>query len=142
MNPPEQELRVRARFPKLKIDDDLALLAGHGMVDGALTFAGGLSVPGLLTSMLGVLFSNEHGDFSSSYQTDEFVYETVRFLPAVVGVPWVETGSTRRQALALPAALTDKKVTLTCPNTHYDTHVCSTHLLRLDDNCHTRQYSY
>merc|ERR1712159_65851 len=101
---------MRARFPNASIDDNLAQLWGHGMVDGALTFAGGLSIPGLLTSMLGVLFSGEYGDFSKSYAPDEYIYETIRYLPAVVGVPWVEEGTTRRQAFALPAALADKKV--------------------------------
>lgn len=101
---------MRARFPNASIDDDLAQLWGHGMVDGALSFAGGLSIPGLLTSMIGILFSGEYGDFSKSYATDEYIYETIRYLPAVVGVPWVEEGTTRRQALALPAALADKKV--------------------------------
>jgi hypothetical protein len=100
---------VKARFPELT--DDEAGHVSHILIDGALTFAGGLSVPGTITSMLGILYSGVHGDFTAydTYSSAAYAWETVRLYPAVVGVPFVATGKTRREDLMLPAALTDKK---------------------------------
>ena len=72
---------------------------------------GGLSVPGIITSMLGVLYSGVHGDMTAyeDYSSPAYVWEVARLYPAVVGVPFVTSGTTRRQDLLLPAALTDKK---------------------------------
>lgn len=86
---------AKSRCPFLK-DDEIAGVA-HGLVDGALTFAGGLSIPSVITSMLGVLYSGSHGDFSKTYNTPGFLWETVRLYPAVVGVPFANTGTTQRQ---------------------------------------------
>ena len=98
---------VKARYPELP-DEEPAGVA-HGLIDGALTFAGGLSVPGLITS---IMYSGVHGDFtahSTCYALSAYAWEVVRLYPAVVGVPFAETGTTNREALLLPAALTDKK---------------------------------
>jgi len=96
-------------FPELT--DEKAGMVAHALVDGALTFAGGLSVPGIITSMLGVLYSGVHGDMTAyaDYSSPAYAWEVVRMYPAVVGVPFVTSGTTRRQDLLLPAALTDKK---------------------------------
>jgi len=99
----------QATYPELT--DEHAGMVAHGLIDGAFTFAGGLSVPGSITSMLGVMYSGVHGDFTApeKYSSAAFAWEVVRLYPAVVGVPFVESGTTRRQDLLLPAALTDKK---------------------------------
>jgi len=100
---------AKSKFPELSDAD--AGIVSHGLIDGALTFAGGLSVPGLITSMLGVIYGGMHGDFTAKeiYASAGFAWETVRFYPAVVGVPFVATDTTRREDLLIPAALLDKK---------------------------------
>jgi len=80
------------------------------LTEQILTFAGGLSIPSVITSMLGVLYSGKHGDYSKTYSTPAFLWETVRYYPAVVGVPFAKTGTTQREDVLLPSALTDKAV--------------------------------
>lgn len=103
---------AKKRCPFRHFSNEQALEVSHSLVDGALSFAGGLSVPSLITSMLGVLYSKKHGDFAENkaYRKPSFMWETVRLYPAVVGVPFVKTGTTQREALMLPTALTDTAV--------------------------------
>jgi len=103
---------AKKRCPFMHFSDADATMVAHGLVDGALTFAGGISVPGLITSMLAVVYSGDYGDFTDPavYSSSAFVWEVVRYFPAVVGVPFVQTGTTKRQACLIPGALSDKSV--------------------------------
>jgi len=105
---------ARGIFPRHLTDRHKLLLATAFM--DSLLFAGGLSVPGLISVGLGVVYSDNSPlpvqlrELPSTSVATKLVWEVIRQMPAVVGFPWWSPSGDERTVMNIQMALRDPEV--------------------------------
>lgn len=116
----QDAIKKDSRIPnEFKTDARLNLLLASNMLD-SLLFAGGLSVPSVIGVALAVLYSNENSPMKLRDRVEvtrdadpmkiaQFIFETMRRFPPVVGFPWWNPDKSFRTVMNLAMAQRDPR---------------------------------
>jgi len=100
----------RGLFPSSMSNEQIFLIATSCL--DSILFAGGLSVAGIISTAMSVVYSDNspiHGQtLTKDGDVDKLVWETARHYPAVVGFPFYE--GKQRHAVVISMTLRDPKV--------------------------------